>query len=79
MQVNVLVRNGMAGEVTSLLVLPFGCDASIPEHIRNMGWRGLATATTDDRLLWPGQSKIEADIAHCGFSLLAARGLAVGG
>lgn len=72
MQVNVLVRDGIAGEAASLLVLPFGCEASIPEHLRSMGWRGLATATTDDRLLWPGQSRIEADIVCQGYSLLAA-------
>ena len=68
MQVNVLVKDGPTGEGMSLLVLPFGC-ALIPKHLRNLGWRGLATATTDDRLLWPGQIEIETDIARFGFSL----------
>ena len=72
MQVNVLVRDGADADDTPLLVLPFGCEAAIPEHLCKVRWRELATAMTDDRLLWPGQSRIEADIALQGYSLLAA-------
>lgn len=71
MQVNVLVRDGADAEATPLLVLPFGPRGSIPEHLRAMRWRELATATTDDRLLWPGQTRIEADIECDGYSFLA--------
>jgi hypothetical protein len=72
MQVSVLVKDGCDGEDTPLLVLPFGCLSGMPEHLRMMRWRELATASTDDRLLWPAQSRIENDIERDGYSLLAA-------
>lgn len=73
MQVSVLVRDGADDEDTPLLVLPFGTKAEIPEHLRCTHWRELATATTDDRLLWHDQVQIEHDIQRLGYSLLAAR------
>ena len=70
MQVNVLVRDGYDEEVSPLLILPFGSEASIPEHLRAVRWRELATATTDDPLLWPDQSSIEADIQATGYAFV---------
>lgn len=72
MQVNVLVTDGADGVRTPLLVMPFGTDASIPDHLREMHWRELATATTDDRLLRRQRDRIEAEIACRGYSMLAA-------
>lgn len=72
MQVNVLVANNFGGDTTPLLVTPFGDDAGIPEHLKVMHWRGLATTDTDDRLLRVRRSRIEAEIACRGYSLLAA-------
>lgn len=72
MQVNVLVRDGADEEDTPLLVLPFGLEGTIPQHLRQMHWRELATTSTDDRLLRTRQRRIEAEIACRGYSMLGA-------
>lgn len=71
MQVNVMVTDGADGVDTPLLVLPFGTDAPIPDHLKTMRWRELATASTDDRLLRRRRPRIEAEIACRGYSMLA--------
>ena len=72
MQVSVLVKDGCDGEETPLLVLPFGSEAVIPQHLRRMHWRELATASTDDRLLRTRRFRVEAEIACRGYSMLAS-------
>lgn len=72
MQVNVHVSQNGVGTKTPLLVTPFGEEGVIPDDLKGMGWRCLATAFTDDRLLRLQRRRIELEISCRGYSLLAS-------
>jgi hypothetical protein len=69
-QVNVFVSEvEHDGSPTAMLVLPFGPEAAIPEHLRKVDWRYLATAEADDALIGLGREGVEAALAADGYVL----------
>lgn len=70
MQVNVFVSEvTQDGRPTSMLVLPYGPEAIIPEHLRQVDWRYLATAEADDRIIGLGREVVEAALKADGYVL----------
>ena len=67
MLLNVLVRDADDGHGTPLLVTPFRTQETLPHHLREFRWRGLATADTEDRLLRAQRIRIEAEISCHGY------------
>lgn len=65
MQVNIFVSEvTQDGSPTSMLVLPYGLQAVIPVHLREVDWRYLARAEVDDPLIGLGRASVEAALAR---------------
>ncbi|ODT80486.1 MAG: hypothetical protein ABS76_16255 [Pelagibacterium sp. SCN 64-44] len=70
MQVNVFVSEvEQDGTPTAMLVLPFGPEAAIPEHLRKVKWRYFATADADDAIIGLGRRDVESALATDGYVL----------
>jgi hypothetical protein len=74
MQVNVFISTTHDGEEPSLLVLPFGPQASIPRHLQGIDWRHLAVTSPEDKLLGASAREIDAAIAGHGYALVRPTG-----
>lgn len=73
MQVNVFIaRNGESRQ--TLLVMPYGPVAAIPDHLQHQNWRSLATTTSDDVLLQGNHDTICEELRRYGFALLQQSG-----
>lgn len=72
MRVNVFIsevqQNGTAAQ---MLVLPYGPEATIPAHLQHMGWRHLAVAEADDKIIGLTKGEVEAGLARDGYLMLA--------
>lgn len=53
-----------------LLVMPYGKAGSIPDHLRHMDWRNLATTTTEDALLAAHHQIICAQLHLSGYAVV---------
>ncbi len=74
MQVNVFISEVREGEEPTLLVLPYGPQASIPEHLHGIEWRNLAVTSSEDKLLGEHAVRIQDTIHDCRYALVKPTG-----
>lgn len=70
MQVNIFVSEAdQTGAPTTMLVLPYGPEATIPKHLQGIEWRYLATAEADDRLIGMEPGEVAVALSNDGYLL----------
>jgi hypothetical protein len=70
MQVNVFIAQDDTGAPQQLLVLPFGENVCIPDHLQHFRWRNLATTSVEDKLLTAAAPNIEMELVSRGYVLV---------
>jgi hypothetical protein len=74
MQVNVFISDVNQDKEPTLLVLPYGPLAAIPQHLQGIEWRHLAVTSPVDKLLGESAERIEEAIGKDGYALVSPTG-----
>ena len=65
-RVQVLIAQDSSVEQHQLLVSPVGAAAEVPDYLRHLNWRHLATTNLREKFMAPASPVIEAEIGRRG-------------
>ena len=69
-QVRVFIAQNTGADQHQLLIFPQWIEAEVPEHLRHLNWRHLASTDLRDKLLATAAPVVQAEFARQDYSLL---------